>query len=140
MERFYHIRAQRSGIGQVLNNGGATVHLESIAGDPLHIRMRVAYCNPVDVFCKKLGRQYCTGRAAFETERTRRNKDTGEIYNEIVAVPALQPKDTKVIPIRRLPTELGAVWKNVHRRMKEDLIHGEYRNFDGSLREWLPRE
>lgn len=140
MERFYHIRAQKSGTGQVLNNGGATVHLESIEGDPLHVRMRVTYCNPDDVFNKKLGREFCVGRPARDREIHRRNPATGEVYVELIHDPVVWPKDQSIISLRSIPTELGKVWRTVHRRMKEPLDQGISRPFDHRLREWLPKE
>lgn len=140
MERFYHIRAQKAGLGQVLNNGGATVQLSSVEGDPLHLRMRVAYCNPEDVFSKKLGREYCTGRPQREVEVTRRNPQTGEVFLGLQVWPAIPEKEWKTIPIRSLPAELGKVYRQVHRKVKQQLIPGEYRSFESRLREWLPKD
>jgi hypothetical protein len=141
MERFYHIRAQKSGIGQVLNNGGATVQLQSIDGDPLHIRMRVSHCNPSDVFSKKLGREFCTGRPTGEgKEVTRRHPETGEALVVLEVQPGIRPKEWKTIAIRNLPAKLGEVYRQVHRRVKEPLFSGEHRNFESRLREWLPKE
>lgn len=141
MERFYHIRAQKSGIGRILNNGGATVQLQHIDGDPLHLRMRVSYCNPSDVFSKKLGREFCTGRPVGEPrETTRRNPETGEAIHVMEIHPGIRPKEWKTIPVRNLPAKLGEVYRQVHRRVKEPLISGEHRNFESRLREWLPKE
>lgn len=137
MERFYHIRAQQHGYGAVLNNGGATVHLESIAGDPLHLRMRVAYCNPKDVFNKKIGRTLCIG--APGGEGLRRNPETGEAI--AVLIPAVEPKEAKVVALRSLPSELGQVYRNVHHRMRIKRNNAfPTPNYEHRLREWLPKE
>jgi hypothetical protein len=140
MERFYHIRAQKAGLGRVLNNGGATVQLQSVDGDPLHLRIRVAYCNPSDVFDKKMGRTICTGKPGAEETITRRHPETGivvEVMNVSLPIPA---KEWRTIAVRNLPAELGRVYRQVHRRVKEDLIPGEHRNYESRLREWLPKE
>jgi hypothetical protein len=135
MERFYHIRARKEGRGPVLNNGGATVHLESIADDPLHLRMRVAYCNPVDVFCKEEGRQRCTGRDQVSKEVANPGGPQTVVVKEACA-----PKAQRTIAIRNLPSELGRVYKAVHRRMKQPIYLGDGPNYEGRLREWLPRD
>jgi hypothetical protein len=135
MERIYHIRARSHGTGDVLNNGGATVHLQSMDGDPLHLRLRVAYCNPTDVFCKKAGRGTVLGMPA--KTMTAYHAETGETYDRII--PAVRAKDQTVIALRDLPGELGRIWRTVHRKMKQPLHEGMHANFEHRLREWLPR-
>lgn len=138
MERFYHIRVHEDGLdfAPVLNNGGATVHLESIPGDPLHLNMRVAYCNPKDVFCKKEGRERCKGRQPREKEIDRGPRGGVELMID----PAVEPAVQRRISLRQLPSELGAVYRTVHKRSHIKVRREVAPDYDSRLREWLPRE
>lgn len=113
MERFYHIRVRRNGLGPVLVNGGATVHLAQIDDKPLHVAMQVSYCNPSDVFCKAKGRAYCIGANASEKTVQFGHGDAA-VHN--VVTPAIEPKDAKVVHIRDLPAEFRQVHRNVYKR------------------------
>jgi hypothetical protein len=144
MERFYHIRARQD--GKVLNNGGATVHLRSIEGDPLHLEMRVSYCNPGhpnlvtgaleggDVFCKKSGRDRCVGAPARVIDRTGVDGQGVE-----VTLPAIPAKAASIISLRDLPSELGKVHNNVHRSAHIKVQAWDRPDYDHRIREWLPK-
>jgi hypothetical protein len=83
-KRILHLRVRRSVFDVPAMKGGATVLL---TGDLTSgITVQVAYCNPSDVFCKKLGREYATMAPA------------------------------EIIPLRALPGVLGKIQAQVMKR------------------------
>jgi hypothetical protein len=136
MERLYHLRVIGTHRQPYATNGGATVHLQSVPGDPLHLDMRVAYCNPKDVFSRKEGRDHCTGRAAVP--KIHHFVENGGPASVDVSKPALDARPTTRISLRKMPGELGKVWREIHRRSHVEVSDYESPNFDARLREWLP--
>jgi hypothetical protein len=83
-KRILHLRVRRSQFDVPAMKGGATVLL---TGDHTSgITVQVAYCNPADVFCKKVGREYA--EHAYAT----------------------------VVPLRALPGVLGKIQAQVMKR------------------------
>ena len=56
MSRFFHIRVPDVH-AEISSKGGATVKVTNRDGDPLYVDVQVAYCSPMDGFCRKIGRE-----------------------------------------------------------------------------------
>ena len=109
VNRVYHIRTRLSEHTAPGAYGGATV---LVSGDTDHsqVGVKVAYCNPIDTFSKKIGRE--TASKAVE----------------------------KIIPLRRLPGELAHIWREVHKRSHIVRVGYDRPNFDNRLFDFLPKE
>jgi hypothetical protein len=86
VQKILHIRIRPDGpYSDPLMNGGATVILDGNT-ENMEVQLRVAFCNPIDVFCKK------SGRVTAETA------------------------SIDVVQLRTLPGILGKLQKEVYRR------------------------
>lgn len=135
MERFYHIRVFEKGNPFLppRTNGGATVHLTP-GDDPMHVLMRVAYCNPSDVYCKREGREHCIGRP----ERVKLTEGRGGLVTR--TTPPVEAKEPVVVHLRQLPGAFAKIHREVHRRSKMPWSPGLAPNYESRIREWLPKD
>lgn len=85
ISRIIHLRVREFLHDSPKMNGGATVLLDG-DDNSAYVSVRVSFCNPADVFCKKLGR-----------ESAEKSKED-------------------VIPLRSLPGVLGKLFSEVHKR------------------------
>jgi hypothetical protein len=96
IERILHLRVRQHRNDTPNMKGGATVLLIGDTDTP-YVTIKLAFCNPVDVFCKKLGREYA--------EKT----------------------DGETIPLRSLPGVLGGIHDEVmHRAHVKSLFRVNY--------------
>lgn len=85
IQKIMHFRVKPYQGCEPLDRGGATVIIDGNT-EATQVQLRVAYCNPQDVFCKRIGRL------------------TAEEAN------------VDVITLRSLPGVLSHVFKEVHKR------------------------
>lgn len=90
VSRILHFRVRATSFSAPEMKGGATVLL---TGDVNGVKVQVAYCNPSDVFNKKLGREYAAQSAG------------------------------SLVTLRELPGVLGTIYKQVFKRAKVPLTH-----------------
>jgi hypothetical protein len=83
VQRIQHLRVR--GYDTISANGGCTVILDGDT-ETTYVKMRVAFCNPKDVFNKRIGRQQA------------------------------EEAPLEVITLRSLPGVLGGLWREIHRR------------------------
>lgn len=92
IQKIMHLRVRKKSFAEPEMKGGATIILDG-STENTQVQVRVAYCNPSDVFCKKAGR--------LQAEQA----------------------DVDVIPLRALPGVLGKLFKEVNRRAHNVTTH-----------------
>lgn len=74
------------------------------------VSVRTSFCNKTDTFCKARGRSFA------------------------------QESQEKIIPLRKLPGELGGIWKEVMKRNKTRWEGFDRPRFDNRVFDFLPKE
>jgi hypothetical protein len=92
VQKIMHLRVRTNAFSEPEMKGGATVIIDG-STDTTQVQVRVAMCNPQDVFCKKAGR--------LQAEKA------------II----------DVIALRSLPGVLGQLHKEIHRRAHVKTFH-----------------